>query len=348
MLNDYRANERKSLSGLERRLTKHLKPFFKGRRLSSITTADVRAYITKRKADVIATGKGDSEKTRPVSNAEINRKLTALKRMFSLAIESAKLLHRPHIPMLKEDNVRTGFFEAEQFGSVRKHLPDYLQPLVSFMYITGWRRNEVTSLEWRQVDFTAGTVTLDPGTTKNNEGRVFPMTAALRELLKAQQAKHDELKKAGTIEPWVFFRSIGTRGSRTQRRANQKPRAIGSFRKTWIAACRAAGCPGRIPHDFRRTAVRNLVRAGIPERVAMTMTGHKTRSVFEGYNIVSPGDLLDAAKKLDLLHGHNSGHNEQKSTVSASSKFSQVVERIGAGDGDRTRDIKLGKLAFYR
>ena len=71
------------------------------------------------------------------------------------------------------------------------------------------------------------------------------------------------------------------------------------FNKAWRKARVAAGCPGRIPHDFRRTAVRNLVRAGVPERVAMTLTGHKTRAIFERYNITSPGDLRDAAQRLD-------------------------------------------------
>jgi integrase len=126
----------------------------------------------------------------------------------------------------------------------------------------------------------------------------FPFTADLRAVLLAQHAEHQRLKLAGQIEPWVFFRMVAE-----GRGGEKKPQRIISLNKAWKAACRAAGCPGRIPHDLRRTAVRNLVRAGISERVAMQMTGHKTRSVFERHNITSPGDLRDAAHKLDAAAG---------------------------------------------
>jgi hypothetical protein len=133
-------------------------------------------------------------------------------------------------------------------------------------------------------------VRLDAGTTKNKEGCVFVMTDDLRVLLVAQQSEHERLKKAGHICPYVFFPLVAD-----ERGGEKKPRQVKAFTKAWKNACRAAGCPGRIPHDLRRTAVRNMVRRGIPERVAMKLTGHKTRSVFDRYNIVSDGDLHTAA-----------------------------------------------------
>ena len=318
--NDYRINGKKSLAEVERRITKHLLPFFGGRRMASLTTADVRSYIAKRQADTKVvrrtydrilkdgTVRQVPEQHRTiagVSNGEINRELTILKRMFSLAMQAGKLLHKPHIPLLREDNTRTGFFEFEQFASLMAHLPAPLRPVIEFAYITGWRiASEILPLEWRQVDFAAGEVRLDAGTTKNREGRVFPLTDDLRRLLDAQHVEHRRLQQAGQIEPGVFFRLVaGSRGGQTH------PKPIRAFTKAWQAACRAAGCPGRIPHDLRRTAVRNMVRRGVPERVAMQLTGHKTRSVFERYNIVSDGDLRTAATQLRGLSGTEMGQS---------------------------------------
>ncbi|MCZ6768636.1 MAG: tyrosine-type recombinase/integrase, partial [Acidobacteria bacterium] len=125
-----------------------------------------------------------------------------------------------------------------------------------------------------------------------DEGRIFPFTRELRELLENQKERTLKLQREeGKVIPWVFYRHTRT----------GKIWPIRDFRKAWKTACKKAGVPGRIPHDFRRTAVRNLVRAGIPERVAMQMTGHKTRSVFERYNIVSEGDLDAAARRLDEM-----------------------------------------------
>ena len=168
-----------------------------------------------------------------------------------------------------------------------------LRGIVAFAYITGWRTpSEILSLEWRQVDLNAGEVRLDPGSTKNGDGRVFPFTRDLRRVLDDQQILAETLThEQGLIARYVFCYTTG-------KKAGQRITESG-FNKAWRQARVAAGCPGRIPHDFRRTAVRTLVRAGVPERVAMTLTGHKTRSIFERYNITSPGDLRDAARRLD-------------------------------------------------
>ena len=117
---EYAVNGRCSADELERRIRLHLTPHFGGRRLATITTADVNTFILKRRTDVIVFGEGEDRKERKVSNGEINRELTTLKRMFNLARQDGKLTHVPHIPMLKERNVRTGFFEREQFSSHRR------------------------------------------------------------------------------------------------------------------------------------------------------------------------------------------------------------------------------------
>jgi integrase len=297
LITDYETEDHRSIKVARRRITKHLTPYFRFARMADITTADVQAYRAHRQKQGILNKKG--ERIGDVSNAELNRELALLKRMFSLAIESEKLIHRPSIKMSAEPSARAGFFEPEQFWSVVGHLPAEIQPIIEFAYITGWRINsEVLPLEWGRVNFDRGEVRLDK--SKNGEPRVITMGDDLRALLERQHAEHELLKKAGHIIPWVFWRMVAE-----ERRGKKLPRRITTFAGAWKLACRAAGCPGKIPHDLRRTAVRNMVRRGIPERVAMKLTGHKTRSVFERYNIVSTGDLQSAAKLLDgLLSGH--------------------------------------------
>ena len=232
------------------------------------------------------------------------RELAILKRAFVLAIQAGKLVTRPYIPMLAEDNVRKGFFEHTQFEAVRSHLPDALRPLITFAYITGWRiLSEVLPLQWRHVDFKGGKVRLDLGTTKNRDGRVFPLTAELRALLEAQRELTRELERErGIICPWAFHR---------------EGRRIRDFRTVWTAACEKAGCPGRTPHDFRRTAVRNFEQKGISRSVAMKLTGHKTESVYRRYAIVSESDLAEAARRLDSVAGTISGTTGPKSGESS-------------------------------
>jgi integrase len=146
-------------------------------------------------------------------------------------------------------------------------------------------------LEWHQIDRAAGIIRLEPGTTKNRHGRMFKY-GEVDELVAAVDglwARHEALAGQDIITPLVFCRRKGQR--------------VHTFWKRWRTACDAAGQPGRIPHDFRRTAVRNLNRAGVPESVAMKITGHKTRSVFDRYDITSEEDLADAARKLQSLTG---------------------------------------------
>jgi len=270
---DYRVNSRRSLRDVETRLRLHLEPYFGGRRMASITTADIRNYIGRRQDE-------------DASNATINRELAILKRAFRLAIQGGKLLHRPHIAMLAEDNVRQGFFEQDEFEDVREHLPKHLRGVVTLAYYCGWRvQSEILPLTWSQVDREANTIRLEPGTTKNREARLLPygLLPELEEVIERQWAEHGRLAKQGRLVPWVFHRN----GEQMR-----------GFRKAWTSACKAAGVRGKLLHDLRRTAVRNLVRKGVPDTVAMQITGHKTRSVFDRYNVSSEGDLREALGKL--------------------------------------------------
>ena len=314
---EYAANERRSLESVERRIRKHLSPFFGGRRMAGITTVDVRRYTEQRRAA-------------GAKNATVNRELAALKRMFTLARRAGTLVTSPHVPMLVENNTRKGFFEREQFDAVRSHLAPALQAVVTFAYLTGWRGpSEVLPLQWAQVDLVAGILRLEPGTTKNRDARVFPFDALpeLDGLLRSQRVVTDAIEKAsGKIIPWVFHRE-------------GKP--IRKYQRAWKSACVAAGCPGLIPHDFRRTAVRNMSRAGLPDTVSMKLTGHKTRSVFDRYNVVAESDLR---RGVALLAGPTKGtiqgtidRTRKLIPIRSGDKIRRFAkENRGAGGGGRT------------
>ena len=275
LLEEYRANGRKSIDRMEDAV-EHLNGFFKGWRAHAISTDRVLAYIRHRQHQQAA-------------NATINRELAALKRMFRLGDRAGKVVRRPFIDMLQERNARTGFFEPNEFSAILTHLPDDLKGVFAVAYITGWRvKSEILTRQWVHVDFQNGWLRLEPGETKNGEGRQFPLIPALRNVLEHQRDRTLAVEKATrTIIPALFHRT---------------GRPVKSFRRAWITACRAVGLSDRIPHDFRRTAVRNLERAGVPRSTAMRMVGHKTESIYRRYAIVDEAMLKEGAAKLQILH----------------------------------------------
>ncbi len=208
--------------------------------------------------------------------------------MFRLAEIAGKVAQRPYIPMLQEDNARKGFFEAPEFRAVLANLPDALKPVAEVAYVTGWRiRSELLTRQWMHVDFEAGWIRLEPGETKNRDGRMFPMTPTLRAVFERQRAHTRAIERAtGQVIPWVFHRD---------------GLPIKHFRRAWLTACKAAKAPHRIPHDFRRTAVRNLERAGVPRSAAMKMVGHKTEAIYRRYAIADESMLREGAAKLEAL-----------------------------------------------
>ena len=270
-LADYRVNEKKSLVRAERSV-RHLKEAFNGMRVTNISTPLINRYIEQRIDEEAA-------------NGTINRELAALKRILNLGARQTppKVDRVPFIPMLKENNVRKGFFEHGDFLALQGNLPDFLKPFTLFAYKTGWRFSEITNLKWNQVDLAQRTVRLESGETKNDEGRIVYLDDELHDILSGLWEARKSREK---ISPHVFLNESG------QDR-------IKDIRGAWKSAYDKSEIGKRLFHDFRRTAVRNMIRAGIPERVAMLISGHKTRSVFDRYNIVSDTDLKLAAQKQE-------------------------------------------------
>jgi integrase len=294
LIRDYRINGRKSLDDVQARWTLHLEPFFGYMRVIDVTSQQIAQYV-------------DDRQQEGASNATVNRELAALKRMFHLGLQATppKVLRMPAFPHMRENNVRKGFLEDDQFRALVADAELWFRALVECGRTYGWRVSELIGLKVEQVDLAQKVIRLEPGTTKNSDGREVFMTDTVRALLSAcVQGKKPDAH--------VFTRPDGSQ--------------VRSFRVTWERACSRIGvgqttcadcsepmdsgraCPkcksqrsvysGLIFHDLRRTAARNLRRAGIPETVIMKIGGWRTRSVFERYAIVSRTDIADAMRKL--------------------------------------------------
>ncbi len=275
LLDDYRANGRRSAERVKDALA-HLRRFFEATHASEISGDLIGRYVGSRQREGAAP-------------ATINRELGALRRAFRLAQLAGKVALRPEISMLPEDNRREDYFEADEYQAVLDNLPDYLRPVIQTAYITGWRINsEILTREKRHIDLESGCLRFEPSEANDERSRSFPLTTELREVLTRQLEKTAELKqKAGRVIPWLFHR-------------DGKP--IKDFRKAWAAACQRAGVMGRVPDDFRRTAVRNLERARVSRSAAMMMVGHRSESIYRGIALTDEVVLNESAAKLAAFH----------------------------------------------
>lgn len=265
LANYYGINGKASLESLPYFL-KPLRAVFGMDRARGITDARVRKYVADRLRD-------------GAKPATVNKELGVLKRMFKLAVEGKRLsaASTPLIKLLPENNTRTGFVEPAEFARLRDALPAHLRDAVSFLYASTWRVGEMRTLEWRDIDKGLGAIRLRPEVSKNRRGRTLILEGELLEIMRrASSARRLDC-------PYVFHHD------------GQK---IGDFRKTWHRARKTAGLAGVLIHDLRRSGIRNAIRADVREGVVMAMSGHRTRSVFDRYNISSDADLAAAAKKI--------------------------------------------------
>lgn len=263
VLRHYRLKERKSLEHVERHV-KRLRQHFRGKRADEITRGAILDYAEARKKERAA-------------NATINRELAALRLAYSLARKGGSIKPEmvPAIEMLPETNRRKGFFEQEEYEAVLAKLPEELKGGLTLGYWTGMRKEEIFGLEWDCIDLFNRLAFLEE--TKNGEPRTLPLNEELYAMFERQAAG----RWPGC--PYVFHRG---------------PDRIHDFRKAWATATKAAGCPARLFHDLRRSGVRNLIRSGVAQSVAMLISGHKDARIFERYNIVDARDVAEAMRKV--------------------------------------------------
>ena len=289
------------------------------RRATSLTSEQVDNYIERLLAEDYAP-------------ASANRLTQLLGQAFNLAIRQKRLSTSPLIRRLSEaGNVRQGFFSDSEFRTVASNLPEDLRDFVQFGYLTGWRKHEITTLTWENVD--GDVIRLRAENAKIRESRSVAIEGELSELIERRRtARQVKTTNGVTLASLIFHR---------------QGQPVGDFRKAWATACLMAGlgkfvcrncggavdplykcesCArewareelkyvGRIFHDFRRTAVRDMVRAGVPETVAMSISGHKTRSMFDRYNIHDERDQREALRATQAYRQQQAVAQREKLTT---------------------------------
>lgn len=287
---DYETNKKKSTERMTYSV-QALESYFAGFKAKSISTNQIRKYIKKRQEEKKA-------------NATINRELAALKRMFHLAEQETppRVAQVPYIPMLKENNAREGFFEYDEFDRLRIEAPFYLKGVITLAYETGMRKEEILSLKWDQIDLNQKTIRLTD--TKSGDPRTIPISTLMSKVFRKYEfgwGREKEIKKERI--PHVFLNRYGTN-------------RIKDFRGAWKTTCKKAGSEGRRFHDLRRSAVRNMVRSGVSENTAMKISGHKTRSIFDRYDIISERDIKEAGDRVEgYLNGKKKSMMERQKKV---------------------------------
>jgi integrase len=219
------------------------------------------------------------------SPATVNRSLACLRRMLQIAREDGKIQNVPKIRLLKEPAARKGFLAIEDFDKLLKALPVHLKPLVLFLYWCGTRLGEAKQIEWSQVDLTVPCIRLEEDQTKNAEARIVPLPPVLVSILSGMNPKTGRVFDATNLRTeWAKACEAVGLGARMKETSDSE--------NTWYSY------KGLIVHDLRRSAIRNLVNCGVPERIAMKISGHKTRSIFDRYHIVSPEDVVAAMQRV--------------------------------------------------
>ncbi len=267
---DYKIHKRASLYDLELRIDNHVGPALGHLPAGKITRMVIAEYIESRQGSA----------SNP-TNATINRELAIIRRALKLGVEDRLVSDPPKVKMLPEDNVRQGFFTEDGFRAMIRHANPLLADVMAVCFCTGWRIDSILNLEWANVDFEGGVIRLRKNQTKNRTQTVFPLASfpILVDALKRRQAACK-----GMITPWVFHRG----GDRVR-----------SIRTAFDNTRVKVGLPGRLIHDFRRTAVRRLKELGWSDTEIMSMVGLKTMSMLIRYGITVETDILKKAKAME-------------------------------------------------